>query len=199
VSNVEQLFSSAKTIPDKDPRNLIKSIRLPDGLNDLTALDRALDAEDLNSSKRAVFMGFPSLRITADKLLEQITVGWPSQTGKYSAAVTAILNALKAVENGMGQGEDSRQAVIANFMRGLSSVADDVAHIDVWGVSNNRSIEQWNPAGDSFRIWATDSKFDELRFYQKPIVSLNEVEGTRLKIMCSVANARDVGAMARFK
>lgn len=199
MPTVAQLFPQGTPPAISSADDQIGSIKVPGELDDPNALQHVLEVENLLAASRAVWMGFPSLRDAADKLIEKFTTAWPSLNGETPASVKAVVMAIRSVESGLQRGESSREFVVANFLKGLGTVADDVVHIHAWGMNSNRSVEVWASGGRSFSEWAADGRFDEIRFFKRSSVPQNEIEGTRWKIMCDVASARDIGAMTRFR
>lgn len=162
------------------------------------ALQRALENESILNQAQGLWIGMPSLRDAADKLIERVTVAWPGLDGGGSAAVKAIVNAIKLVAHGLENGETTRELVVANFMRGMSTVANDLASIEAWGLQESRTVEQWDARDFNFQAWASSGRFDEVRFYKKASIPVAMLDGMKWKIMCEVASLRDVGIMSRF-
>jgi hypothetical protein len=88
---------------------------------------------------------------------------------------------------------------VANFLQGLSTVADDVAGVIAWGYQKDKAMEQYDSAKGSFAEWSSGGGFTEVRFHFAEDQSTSEVEGTRLKLLCAVASAKDVGIASRYK
>jgi len=177
----------------------IACLSTPIRTDDLHVLTRALDAESLMSDSRALWLTYPGLRDAADKLIANISIGWPGQSGKYPAAVQAILEAIRKVQERLTFGEGTREFIVANYLTGLGTVAQDVAHTQAWGFRSNRVIEQWTSLDKNFVDWANEGGFDEVRFYPRTTVPANEVEGMRWKLLCAVASAKDIGVMSRYR
>lgn len=167
--------------------------------DDTQALTRALNEECLTSDSRALWLAYPNLRDAADKLIDLVGLSWPVRNEKHSAAISAILQAIKQVQAGLVRGEASREHVIVNFHRGLGMIAQDLVHTEAWAYMGNRVVEKWNPMEGRFLSWANDEKFNEIRFFTKENVALTEIDGTRWKLTCAVSNAKDVGVISKYR
>ena len=199
MEKVTQLFPSPLLPSGKDIGAHFASLSVPIGLGDTKELAKALEAESLLSDSRALWLTYPSLSDASDKLIATLSVGWPSQSGKYPAAIQAILTAIRKVQEGLTKGESTREYIVVNYLTGLGSVVSDVALTQVWGFQNNRVIEQWTASSPPFVEWANNYGFDEIRFYRRTAVPAHELDGTRLKLLCAVASARDIGVMSRYR
>jgi hypothetical protein len=164
------------------------------------ALDAEIEKAGLTYDARALWLAYPNLRDAADRLIEMLSTEWPSsRVPSASAAVQAVITAITRVKEGFAQQEISREMIVANFLHGIASVADDVAGVTAWGFNKEKPIEQYDVGVTNFDIWSANKDFTEIRFYFAETRSPSEVEGTRLKVLCAVAGARDVGVAARFK
>lgn len=199
MTTAAQLFSISSVPQGKEMGTHIACLSTPIRTDDLHVLTRALDAESLMSDSRALWLTYPGLRDAADKLIANISFGWPGQSSKYPAAVQAILEAIKKVQERLTHGEGTRELIVANYLSGLGTVAQDVAHTQAWGFRSNRVIEQWTSLDKNFVDWANEGGFDEVRFYPRTTVPANEMEGMRWKLLCAVASAKDIGVMSRYR
>ncbi|MDO9099803.1 MAG: hypothetical protein Q7V53_03530 [Caldisericota bacterium] len=163
-------------------------------------LDEVINKAGLAYDARAIWLGYPNLRKAAERLVEMLTSEWPSLSlATDSAAIQAVLTGIVRVKEGFAQHEDTREMIVANFLQGLATVADDITGVTAWGYQQERAMEQFDSTAVSFDTWIRDSDFTEIRFYSAEKLSSNEIEGTRLKILCSVASAKDVGVATRLR
>ena len=175
------------------------SVKVPIDADGMLAIDKALAAAGLASDQAAVFMAHPNLKEATERLLGRISIAWPStSTPGASAIVIAVVKAMRNVRRGIGRGERTRAQVVENYLTGLGTCADDVASVRAWGFIRSRSIEHWTLDGPDFNLWTIDKEFTEVRFTGVSDPHPSEVSGTRMKLLCSIANARDVGLLARF-
>ena len=163
-------------------------------------LDAEISKAGLAYDARALWLAYPNLRDAADRLIDLLSAEWPSRrVTTDSAAVQAVLTAIARVKEGFTQHEDTRDMIVANFLHGIATVADDIAGVTAWGFNKEKAVEQFDPTLGSFDAWARGGDFTDIRFYFAEKLSTSEVEGTRLKILCAVASAKDVGVATRFK
>ncbi len=163
-------------------------------------LKHAIDQAGLAYDARAIWLGYPNMLVAAERLVELLSLEWPSrQAVTQPAAIAAVLVAIRRVKEGMGQNEVTREMIVANFLHGLATVVNDVVGVSAWGYQKERPVEQYDATKGNFADWSRAGDFTEVRFYFAEELSQSEVEGTRLKLLCAVASAKDVGIAARFK
>jgi hypothetical protein len=75
------------------------------------------------------------------------------------------ITAITRVKEGFTQHEISREMIVANFLHGIASVADDMAGVTAWGFNKEKAVEQFDPTLGSFDAWARGGDFTEIRFY----------------------------------
>lgn len=159
----------------------------------------AIHAAGLEADVRGVWMAYPNLREATSKLLGLLSSSWPCANGfDKSAVVEAALGAIGRVKGGLERGENSRDFVVANYLAGLGGVAEDLVKLQAWGFLKDRAVEQWSIEDKKpFLDWANLGGFTEIRFYRRRHADYRELMGTRFKLLCAVASAKDVGATAR--
>jgi len=193
-------ISAARTARNPALSDPVYSVSAPIPLSGTARLDSEIASAGLTYDARALWLAYPNLRDAADRLIEMLSTEWPSSHApRTSAAVQAVITAISRVKEGFAQQEISREMIVANFLHGIASVADDVAGVTAWGFNKEKPVEQFEVGAASFDAWASNRAFTEIRFFHAENRSSSEVEGTRLKVLCAVASARDVGVTARFK
>ena len=68
-----------------------------------------------------------------------------------------------------------------------------------WGFERGRPVGAFDALGSSFDTWSHRERLTEVRFLFGDGLTASEVEGFRLKILCAVANAKDVGVATRYR
>lgn len=163
-------------------------------------LKAALEQHALAYDARAIWIGYPNLQRAAFGLVEQLSADWPCRgQPDASAAIQAVLNAIREVRKGMERQESGRDQITANFLQGLASAAADTAGTVAWGFHGPRPVEPLELWSGSFERWCRDSALTDVRFYRGGGPSSCETEGTRMKLLCAVACARDVGIASRWR
>lgn len=146
--------------------------------------------------QRALWMAYPNLQMATEKLMGIFSYVWPSSIEDGRSAVSvAAQEALRRVREGVERGENTRSLVVANYLKGLVTIASDVVAVRAWGCTKGKEVEEWDSERQSFMQWSQG--FTEVRFYTRPKASHVEVDGTRMKLLCAIASARDVGTMTR--
>lgn len=176
------------------------TVQVPPATASRQRLEAAIEAAGLGYDARAIWMGYPNLRAAADRLVDLFSADWPCRgLEEDSAAISAVLEAIRRVKEGMLYQEDTRNLIIANFLHGLATAADDVMGTVAWGFQRGRLVGAFDPLICGFEEWSRREQLTEVRFYFCEGLSASEFEGCRLKIMCAVADARDVGVAARYR
>lgn len=169
----------------------------PDGWERLGV---AVHAAGVDADVRGVWMAYPNLREATSKLVGLLSSSWPSAQGfDKSAVIEAVLAAVGRVKGGLERGENGRDFVVANYLAGLGGAAEDLVRLQAWGCIKERPVEQWiHEDKRPFVEWANLGGFTEIRFYRRRQADYRELTGTRFKLLCAVASAKDVGAAARL-
>ena len=173
----------------------VESSMVKEGLAVLIAAmrDRGLD-EDL----RSIWTAHPNLQDATSKLLNKISIAWPSRmTPSQPAIVLATAKAVQAVKRGIPTGERSRSHVVSTYLTCLSTVADDVASIRAWGFLG-KIQERWTLEDGDLWTWADYRRFTGIKFFAVDDPNPNDVAGTRMKLLCAIASTRDVGLVGRY-
>jgi hypothetical protein len=163
-------------------------------------LDAAIEGQGLGYDARAIWIGYPNLQRAALALVDRLSPDWPCRgDSQASAAIQAVLCAIREVRRGMAREENSRDQITANFLQGLAGAAADTAGTVAWGFRGATAVESFELWSGSFEQWCRDRALTEVRFYRGGGQSSCETEGTRLKLLCAVASARDVGTACRWR
>jgi hypothetical protein len=163
-------------------------------------LEAALEQHALSYDARAIWIGYPNLQRAAFGLVEQLSADWPCRgQPDASAAIQAVVLAIRDVCHGLERRENSREQITANFLQGLASAAADTAGTVAWGFRGVKPVEPFELWSGSFERWCRDNALTDVRFYRSGGPSSCETEGTRLKLLCAVATARDVGIAIRWR
>lgn len=166
-----------------------------EGLSVLTA---AMRDQGLEDDLRSIWAAYPNLQDATSKLLNRITIAWPSRIKpSESAIVVATAKAVKAVKKGIALGDRSRAQVVATYLNALATVADDVASIRAWGYLG-KSQERWTLEDGDLWVWAGGRRFTGIKFFAVDDPNPNDVAGTRIKLLCAIATTRDVGLVGRY-
>ena len=175
-------------------------VSVPASLSGEARLKAALEQQALAHDARAIWIGYPNLQRAALGLVEQLSPDWPCRNQpQASSAIQAVLNAICAVREGMDRQESAREQITGNFLQGLASAAADTAATVAWGFQGFRPVEPFELWSGSFGRWCRDRALTEVRFYRMGGASSCETEGTRMKLLCAVACARDVGIASRWR
>lgn len=170
------------------------SVTLRHGLPVLLA---ELTNTGLQDDLRTIWSAYPNLEEATQKLLQKISIVWPSREDpNLSAVVKATIKAVQAVKHSIDVGERSRAQVVAAYLQELATVADDVATIKALGV-HGKNQQRWTLEDPDLWKWLGDSGFDEIKFMAVDEPNPNEVTGTRIKLLCAIATTRDVGLVGR--
>lgn len=189
-----------KGLPFQGEAECVHVLRLPISSDLQSLLTSKLNDLGLESDQRALWLGYPNLKAATMKLLGIYSVEWPSSTEDRSPAVVkACREAIKRVKEGVASGDNTRAMVVSNYLNGLATIADDTMAVRAWGYHGNRAIEEWPSESGTFPEWLQRSGFSEVRFFARTGVHHNEMEGTRMKLLCSIATAKDVGVVARYR
>jgi hypothetical protein len=176
------------------------TVPVPPAVASQQRLESAIEAAGLTYDARAIWLVYPNLRAAADRLVELFSADWPCRNvAREPAAILAVLQAIKHVKEGMRNQEDTRNLIVANFLHGLATAADDIAGTVAWGFQHGRPVGSFDPLGTSFEKWSQRERLTEVRFFIGETLMSSEVEGFRLKILCAVANAKDVGVATRYR
>lgn len=173
---------------------------MPAAVSGPARLQFALEQQSLAYDARAIWIGYPNLQRAALALVEQLSADWPCHDQPdASAVIRAVLHAIREVRHGMERDESGRDQITANFLQGLASAAADTAGTVAWGFRGPRPVEAFEVWSGSFERWCRDCALTDVRFYRSSGSSACETEGTRLKLLCAVASARDVGIASRWR
>lgn len=176
------------------------SVSVPAAASGPARLQAALEQQFLAYDARAIWIGYPNLQRAALALVEQLSVDWPCRDQpEASASIRAVLHAIQEVRDGMERQESGREQITANFLQGLASAAADTAGTVAWGFRGPKPVEAFAVWSGSFDLWCSDSALTHVQFYRSSGPSSCETEGTRLKLLCAVASARDVGIASRWR
>lgn len=163
-------------------------------------LDRVLAEAYMAQDARALWITHPGLRQSTERTLEMLSLRWPLPTDhSRSACASAIVEGFTAVKKGIGEGQDTYDLVLRNFLRGLLTVADAVTRMTAVGMKAGRPIEQYDPNNWNFVAWANEGRFDEVQFVPRETFSQVDERGTRWKFICQVADSRTVGLVDLHK
>jgi hypothetical protein len=163
-------------------------------------LAAAIEQQGLGYDARAIWIGYPNLKRAALALVDRLSPDWPCRDEpQESAAIQAVLRAIREVRQGMSREESSRDQITANFLLGLASAAADTSGTTAWGFRAATPVEPFELWSGSFERWCLDRALTDVRFYRAGGQSSCETEGTRLKLLCAVASARDVGIVSRWR
>lgn len=164
----------------------------------LAVLTAAMRDQGLEDDLRSIWAAYPNLQDATSKLLNRITIAWPSRIKpSESAIVVATAKAVKAVKKGIALGDRSRAQVVATYLNALATVADDVASIRAWGYLG-KSQERWTLEDGDLWVWAGGRRFTGIKFFAVDDPNPNDVAGTRIKLLCAIATTRDVGLVGRY-
>lgn len=178
----------------------LHSVCLPSAIAGDARLEAALEQHALAYDARAIWIAYPNLQRAAFGLVDQLSADWPCRgRPDASAAIQAVFNAIREVRQGMERQESGRDQITANFLQGLASAAADTAGTVAWGFHGPRPVEPFELWSGSFERWCRDSALTDVRFYRSGGPSSCETEGTRMKLLCAVACARDVGIASRWR
>jgi len=199
MTKVTPLFPTARKAPsigDIECEHIIKPPTKDEGHKAFLA---TLQLAGMSSDLTPLWFTYPNLKEATTKLLEILSIDWPASTdlGK-SAVVCATGMALARVKQGVKGGESAREFIVSNYLAGLAAVAEDVVLLRAWGYVKDRAIEQWNLEQGGFQKWASERAYTEIRFVSNPQLNMNEIKGTRMKLLCAIASAKDVGVVTRF-
>jgi hypothetical protein len=176
------------------------TVLVPQAIASRQRLDTAIEAAGLSYDARAIWLVYPNLRLAADRLVELFSADWPCRGApRQSAAISAVLQAIQQVKEGMRNQEDTRNLIVANFLHGIGTATDDIAGTVAWGFQRDRPVGPFDALATGFDAWTRRERLTEVRFFMSESLSASEVEGFRLKILCAVANARDVGVATRYR
>lgn len=183
----EQALRSARAGPNTTPEGGLQQL--------LHAVVEAGFIEDLKS----IWSAYPNLEEATGRLLSRITFAWPSREKACSPAIAlATIKAVKAVKRSIASGERSRTHVVGAYLGGLSSVAEDVACVRVWGYCKDNTQKLWTVDDADLAVWIAENGFTDVKFFTLDETSQNEITGTRMKLLCAIASTRDVGLVGRF-
>lgn len=159
----------------------------------------AVRSEGLKDDLQNIWAAYPNLEDATSKLLSRLSISWPSQEDSAKSAVAlATIKAIRAVKRGIDAGERSRAQVVAAYLSGLATVAEDVAAVRVWGCHGAKSQERWSLEDSDLAEWVERKGFDEVKFFSVDQPNQTEVAGTRMKLLCAIATTRDVGLLGRY-
>jgi hypothetical protein len=178
----------------------LHSVRVPTAESGPARLQAALEQHSLAYDARAIWIGYPNLQRASLALVEQLSADWPCRgEATASAAIQAVLLAVREVCGGLERRENSREQITANFLQGLASAAADTAGTVAWGIRGQTPVEPFELWSGSFERWCGLNALTQVRFYRSGGPSSCETEGMRLKLLCAVASARDVGIASRWR
>lgn len=159
-----------------------------------------LERQELAYEARNVWIAHPNLHMSAQLLLGWISDQWPSQvigSGRM-AGFSAVEVALNEVRIGLASREDDTRQVIANFHKGLVSVADDIASFAAWGCVEDQGMFAWRPFEDGRLVdWVKRNEFDSVAFSHVDQVDVVVRDGIAWKMRAAIASARDLGQLVR--
>ena len=164
-------------------------------------LAAALEESGLSLHARMIMLGYRNLSSVTDALFDFMSTDWPisSQATSQSAAVAAVVEAINAVQTGLAQQDTGRDFVVCNFLRGIGSIARHVSGLQAWGCDGDEVVDLWKPEHGRVAAWANSGRFTQVHFYKRELVTKAETEGVRLKILCQVATARDIGLLQKYR
>lgn len=199
---MSEKVTSIRALPDRDAPDESGEIASPidtglvtEGLAVLTA---AMRERGLEEDLRSIWAAHPNLQDATGKLLNKISIAWPSRLKPDEpAVVVATARAVQAVKRGIANGERSRAQVVSTYLTCLATVADDVASIRAWGYVG-KSQERWTLEDGDLWAWASGRRFNGIRFFAVDDPNPNDVAGTRMKLLCAIATTRDVGLVGRY-
>lgn len=196
---VTPLFPVARGHAMEEGKPSVHTLQMPLAHSELEQLLVAIQAEGLEDDQRSIWLAYPNLRVATEKLLAIFSLSWPlARDRARSMVIEAAIVGIRAVKQAIKRDERTRAHVVAKYLGGLASAAEESAHLQAWGVHRNRPVEQWTLDQESFGDWVSRNDFQEVRFYEVNDVNRNEVDGTRMKVLCSIASARDVGVVTRY-
>lgn len=164
----------------------------------LAVLTAALRDRGLEDDLRSIWTAYPNLQDATSKLLNKISIAWPSRMKPSEPAIVmATVKAVKAVKRGIANGDRSRAQVVAAYLTSLATVAEDVASVRAWGYFG-KSQERWTIEDGDLWSWAGSRRFTGIKFFAVDDPNPNDVAGTRIKLLCAIASTRDVGLVGRY-
>lgn len=181
-----------------DNGSCVQSVAMPVADNGMALIEAECLKLGILQDQRALWMAYPNLQVATEKLMAIFSHVWPSAKDYGRSAVgVAAVQALNRVREGVDRGENTRTLVVANYLGGLASIAEDAVAVRAWGCQKGKAVEEWSSEASSFLEWSREGRFTEVRFYSRSDASRVETEGTRMKLLCAIATARDVGAVTR--
>lgn len=176
-------------------------VDLPVRSDGASLLASKLEEIGLTNDARMIMFGYRNLAAVADGLFNFLGVDWPcaQAADPTSAVVAAVVAGIEAVRVGLTQQDTGRDFVVCNFLKGVGSIADDVAGLQAWGCVGEEYVEQWRPELGPFAVWANSGRFGQVQFFERELVSKTETDGVRLQILCQVATAKDLGLLQKYR
>lgn len=177
------------------------TLELPVVVHSMNEIQDALESAHLGSDVRGLYLGFPEFKSAVERLAQVLSVCWPVHGAPAeSAVIRAVICAVQRVRDGLAQDEQSKRAIIFNFLNTLcNETAAHVTKVHAWGFAAGKPVQQYVFGSESFVSWANGGQFDEVRFVFREHGSADEQQGLRMKILCDVAQADTVGIVTRFK
>lgn len=199
MTKVTPLFSTARKAPNCGEFDCELVIKPPAKDEGHKAFLATLQSAGMSEDLTRLWFTYPNLREATTRLIDILSSDWPASSEMESSAVVcATAKALARVKQGVKGGEGAREFIVSNYLAGLGTVADDVVRLRAWGYVKERAVEQWNLEQGSFQKWASERAITEIRFVRNPQLNRSEITGIRMKLICAIATAKDVGAVTRF-
>ena len=163
----------------------------------LPALLSALKDRGLRDDLLSLWEAYPNLQDATSKLLNKISISWPSRSDPcVPAIVAATERAVLGVKRGISNGDRTRSQVVAVYLNGLASIAEDVASVRACGYKG-RKQEKWTVEDTDLFTWLNYRQFSGIKFYSVGEPNPNDIVGTRIKLLCAIASTRDLGLVGR--
>lgn len=199
-AKVTSISRPHERISAADQSQIGSAVVVPFGKECKQQIFEAIRREGLREDMHNIWSAYPNLEEATYRLLSRLTISWPSQEdASQSAVAVATIKAVRAVKRGIEQGERSRSEVVSAYLGGLSSVATDVAAVRVFGCHGTKSQERWSLEDADLGDWVQSNGFDQVKFFPVEELNPNDLAGTRMKLLCSIATTRDVGLVGRAR
>jgi hypothetical protein len=196
MSTVININHRAQSVILAAPNRTVWNINDLDFSDSDTWLRKAVDGTDYESSALALWTHHKNLRYATEKFAALITPRWPDSKGNRLLNKT-IENAVTPVNRAIQRGEAFEGRVVGLYLYWISRSVDDVARINLHGVTSSGKRIRWPYFSVGIQSWVKQNNFTHLEAQlQTEDAAIEDITGLRTQLIGRITmNPSDAGFM----
>jgi hypothetical protein len=161
-------------------------------------LKEIVSGKPYEATALSLWQHHPNLRRATEKLANYLTPMWPNHQGQ-SLWSTSVEKALQRVEQAMARGEGFEARIVGIYIYWLSQCAQDIACLEIYGVTPNGDRMRWQYFEEPLNSWAKRYGVTHLEAELVPEPPTQEVvAGLRTHLIAHITDPVDAGYVEMY-